>query len=69
MAIKKAPVVSAMQVYMVCDICGALMEFDRFDYENSLYKYKCTCGHIAFDRQMYPYQQVSFDRSKEETVG
>ena len=69
MAIKKAPVISAMQIYMVCDICGALMSFDGFNYELGQYKYKCTCGHTEHNTQVYPYQQVSFDRSKEETIG
>ena len=70
MAIKKAPVLSAMQVYMTCDHCGSLMQFDGFDFEDTkMYRYKCSCGHKEFSKQSYPYQQVIFDRSKEETIG
>lgn len=68
MAIKRAPVLTTMQVYMTCDKCGALMEIKGFDYEAKMYKYECSCGHIELNEQHYPYQQVTFDRSKEEVL-
>ena len=70
MAIKKAPIISAQQVYLTCDKCGALMKYTGMSFycNPPVYQHACECGYTENHSQMFPYQLMTFDRGREEEV-